>query len=227
MADDIIIRQPDPEEHRREGSLLIEQARDIVVTNNDEWELAGLFLQNIDGLIKRVKLAFDGTDTAPGPVALAHKAWKSGVALRDKALEPAEEAKSIVVAVRRKYEFEVEQKRLAEARKAEQKAFEEAQARRKKEIEEARKLGDREAASQLKQAPLDIRPAAPKTPEVPKVAGQRRSAPIWDFTITNENLIPDKFWIVDEGKVRAHVKAFGLNHDIPGITVFDARSKGA
>lgn len=223
---DIVIKQPDPAEHERSGGLLVSQANEVVVTNLDDREHAGMFLNQINATIKAIEMEFDGSDETPGPVALAYRAWKSGVSLRDRALASFKAAKSIIDGKIKRFEYETEQKRIAEARKAEAIARQKAEEERARAIAEAKKLGDREAVDNLKEAPISVVAAAPKTPEIPKTEGMRRSAPVWDFDITDENKIPARFKMVDEKAIRAIVNQLGPKHGIPGITVFDSRSRG-
>jgi hypothetical protein len=223
----IVIQQPDPEEHERHGSVLVTEANGVVIANNDDRELAGAFVNNIDETLKRILKEFDGTQENPGPVTLAHRAWKSGVALRERAIASFVMAKGIINGKVRKYEYDVEKKRLEEANRLQKKAQEEAEERRKQQIAEAKRLGDREAVENLKAAPISVVAPPPKTPEVNKVAGMRRTAPMWDFEITDEAKIPRRFLVVDESAIRALVKRLGAQHGIPGITVFDSRSRGA
>ena len=136
------------------------------------------------------------------------------------------DAKAIWTSKKRKFEYDVEQRRQEEVRKAAEKARKEAEAVRAKEIAEAKKLGDKEAAAALKQAPLNVVAEAPRTAEVPKVEGMRRSSPIWSWEYTDRNLIPQELLIPDEKEITARVKRGGPQTRIPGIAVFDARSRG-
>lgn len=220
---EITIRQLDPTEHEKKGSLLVAQAQEAVIADNDTRELAGTIVAEINSKIALIEMEFDGSDETPGPVKLSHRTWKSAVALRDKALFTFKAAKDIWIAKIKKFEYDTEQARLRESRRLEEQARAKAEKERQVRIAEAKRLGDMEAARNLKAAPLNVIVQAPKTPEVTKAAGLRRSAPDWQFTITNPALVPDRFWIIDESRVKAEVKSRGAQHGIPGVIVFDAR----
>lgn len=223
---DIIIHQPNPEEHEKVGSHLVQEANSVTISTPDEWEHAGMFLNEISGRIEIIEKEFNGTDEIPGPVTLAHKAWKSGVALRERALAGLKMAKEIVMGKRRKFEFDLEQARLKEARRLQAEATQKAEEERKRQIAEAKRQGDKEAAQKLKEAHLEVSVQAPSTPEIGKVEGQRRSSPIWAWDMVNEAKIPNDLWIVNEKEISARVKRLGPKAGIPGITIYDARSRG-
>ncbi len=225
MGTQVVINQPDPEGHERNGNLLISQANQIAVSNNEDREVAAAFVVEIRETIQRIEAEFNGTEDNPGPVSLAHKAWKSGVALRDRALKSFITAKGMIEAKIKRYEYDIEQKRQEEARKAEALARKKAEELRAQQISEAKKTGDREAVQNLKDAPLTVFAAAPKTQEVPKVEGLRRSAPVWKWRVTNEALIPRKYLMIDDTNISGTVRAQGAKACIPGISVYDARAE--
>ncbi len=227
MSQEIVIRELDTEQHEQSGSLLVRDANEAQIASNDDRELAGTVVDQIRKEINAIELEFNGTEDNPGFVSLAHKTWKRGVALREKALAARVAALDIWNRKIKRFEFDVEQKRREEERKAQEKATAEAQKKRDAEIADAKKLKDKAAVDALKEAALEVHSAPPKTPEVTKAAGLRRSNPEWDYRIINQNLIPDRFWVVDEKGLRATVKALGLKHGIPGISVFDRRAEGA
>ena len=60
---------------------------------------------------------------------------------------------------------------------------------------------------------------APVAPATPKIAGisQRET---WKYEITNRQLIPDEYWIVDERAIGAVVKALKGQTNIAGVRVY-------
>lgn len=223
---DIVIKQPDPVEHERSGGILVSQANSVVVTSNAEREHAAMFLEEVDSKIKLITQEFNGSENEPGPVTLAHRAWKSGVALRDRALASFKIAKEVITTKVRRFEYDVEQKRVKEARKAQAEAFRKAEEHRKQAIAEAKRIGDRESADNLKEAPIVAAAVAPKTPEVNKVAGIRRSSPMWDWELVSIDKVPRSYLVVDERAVGATVRSLGPKAGIPGISVYDKRERG-
>lgn len=225
MGNEVIIRQLDPQEHEKRGSLYVRDAEDAIIKSADDRELAGTVVEELNEKIKLIENEFNGTDENPGPVTLAHRTWKSGVALRDRALAGLVMAKSIWVRKVKKFEFDVEQKRLEENRKAEKIAREKAEAERQRQVEEARKLKDKESVKQLQQAPITFSVPAPKTPEIQKAEGLRRSSPEWDWELVDENQVPDRFKMLNEKAISSQVKSLGPKCGIAGINVFDKRSR--
>lgn len=221
---DIIIKQPDPAEHEQSGSLLVQEAQAAVIENNDDRTLAASVVANLNEEIKAILLEFDGTKEAPGPTRLADAAHGSLVALRDRATASRRAAKEAWMDKIKKFEYDVEQTRLAEQKKAEEKAKAKAEEDRKKAIAEAKKAGDSEMVKELKEAPLPINIAPVKTPEVAKGGGVRRSAPEWGWTLLDANKIPDDLWILNEKEIDRRVKAMGTTCAIPGISVHDKRA---
>jgi ATPase subunit of ABC transporter with duplicated ATPase domains len=57
------------------------------------------------------------------------------------------------------------------------------------------------------------------TTEAPKVAGVSFRE-VWDFEITDEDLIPREYLVVDETKIRRVVTALKGDAKIPGVRVF-------
>jgi hypothetical protein len=227
MSEDIVIRQPDPAPHEQSGNILVQEATQAIIANNDDWELAGNVVIELNRELDHIEKEFYGTDDAPGHIKLVHQAWKAGVALCNRAMAPRLKAKEIWVAKRRKFEYDVDQKRLTEQRKAQAQAEEKAKKERENQIREAKRLGDLEAAENLKSAPIPVVVAPPKTLEVPQVEGQRRTAPIWDYEILNAAALPENLKMPNDKAISALVKRLGPQHGIPGISVFDRRSRGA
>lgn len=226
MANEIVIRELDTEKHEQSGSLLVQEAMSAVIETNDDRELAGPVVRKIEQEIKAIEMEFYGTPEQPAFITLAHRTWKGGIALFEKAVASRRIALDTWKKKIKKFEFDVEQKRLEEQAKANAKAQKEAEEERRRQIEEARKAKDKLAEQALKEAPLEVQAVAPKTPEVSKADGLRRSNPEWDFDMIDENKLPRRYLTPDLKAIRASVKALGLKHGIPGINVFDRRSRG-
>ena len=102
-------------------------------------------------------------------------------------------------------------------------------------VEEARRKEqarqDALAAKRMERA--EAKGITPSIPEVvaPIVAGPEKSLTTdmgkasftekWNFTITDESLIPREYLMVDEVKIRKVVKALKADTKIPGVRVFD------
>ncbi len=54
----------------------------------------------------------------------------------------------------------------------------------------------------------------------PTMASGVSTRTVWKWRITNENLIPREFWVIDSAKVQAHVNANKGNSAIPGVEAY-------
>lgn len=226
MSKDIVLHQPDSDEHEVRGNEYVAQARLATIEDAHDLALAASVMADLSKAVKAIKIEFDGTPEDPGPTALAYKTWKAMVAIRDKALKGFEEAYDEWNRKKKKFEYDTEQKRIAEAQAAEREANRIAQEERDRAIQAAKKAKDTQLAKSLEKAPLNVTPVAPTTPEVPKVDGMRRSSADWGYTITNVELLPRVYLMPDESAIKVVVKKLGLKAQIPGVSVYDRRSVG-
>lgn len=104
----------------------------------------------------------------------------------------------------------------------------EAEAREKarKEQEKLHTKADKQAEAGQFEKAIDTRTKAEEivTPTVampppPKVAGMH-TRETWTYEVTQEDLIPDEYWVVDHKKLGAAVRAFKNAKHIPGIRQF-------
>jgi len=183
--------------------------------------------------VKRVKLAIAGLVTQP-------KQWLADLVARRKAYAEEERraAEREQQRIRAEAEAKARQKAEEERREADRIAKEQREAR-EKELEAQRKAGeinkreqermakqareDEEKARQLaaKQAEETAKavPEVKVKPSLPTVAGTR-NVRAWRYRVTNLDLVPDEFWVLDEQKLAAHVRREKSNTAIPGIEVY-------
>lgn len=160
----VVIESPDTEAVEKDHSLMMTNAKELVVSNELQH---GIGLEVLKGLAiaeKRVKDLFAESKD------LAHKAHKAITEAEKKMLLPIAEARQIVQTKCLKYQAierqkaEVEQRRLQEeARKAEEE-------RQLLDAIEAEKAGDKTAAEQIIAAPIAV-PVVKVEAQVAKVAG--------------------------------------------------------
>ena len=214
MSQDIAIR-PEEKEARElvaKGSVLENQARAIVITDNESYEAAARFKMDIRA--KREEIMAK---------PLAKKKEARGVAdfLNDicKMIQrPWDAAEEITDGKLLAHRQKIEAKRREEQRKAEEKARKQAEEARAAEIAAAKALGDKEAAKNLKAAPLQVEAVAPKTQEPPKIKGMP-ARKIWKFSY-DINKLDRKYLIADEATIGKLVRALGGAHGISGVTAW-------
>lgn len=211
---EIILQQPDGEEFKDKASLVVKEAQGLTIASPEEYEHAGAFLVEIKGVGKNLLERFRD------PCSKAQAAWKAMVAMRDEALKPFETAETIIKQKMGKYQFDIEEKRRKEREKAEALARQQAEEERKRQIAEAKKLGDREAVENLKQAPLEVAAVAPKTQEAPKVGGVSFRK-VWKVQSVNAAKLPLRYLMPDMKAIDQVVRGLGAKHGIPGVVVIE------
>ena len=136
-----------------------EQAKAIIVTNNDQFAKGEEFLAICKALENEIHKAWDET------VELAHAAHKSAVAKRKGFLDPLEEGRRLVKQKMIAYQDEQERIRREEQRKADEEARKRAEQDALDAALAAEKEGDKETAEAIIQEPVYVPPVF-----VPKVA---------------------------------------------------------
>ena len=219
------VLEPEPQgivlnekQFQQEALTLVDEAQAITVTNQQEFERAVEFGKGISSFIKKVEAFFKPLKAT---AKAAHKA------LCDKENEIlAIPLKANEIASRTANAWKAEQKRKDdEALRIKQAQLQkEAEEAQKKLLAEIKKTGNKEAFEQAKQMPLEV-PKAEIEPGFQKVAGTRNRTE-WHFEITDQKLVPDQFWVIDEKAVREYVKAMrekalpGGGFEIPGVMVW-------
>lgn len=214
MTTEIEVR-PEEKEARAliaKATVLENEARAIEITDNESYEAAAAFKLAVRQKRDEVMARFLEKKKQ------ANGIWKFLSDICNMVQRPYDSAENIVDQSMITYRRQIEAKRAEEARKAEEKARKQAQEARAAEIAAAKAVGDKEAAKNLKAAPLHVASVAPKTQEPPKVAGMSVRK-VWDFQLDPDRL-PRKYLIPDTVAIRKIVNALGANHGIPGVTAF-------
>src|SRR5271166_834007 len=217
MTESVMTVQKD-EEFMTKASSLVVAAKAITVTSQEDFELAVEFGKSVSKFIKNVETFFS-------PLKKTAKAAHAALCDREKEiLKVPLQADEIVK--RTANAWKADQKRKDEERlRVEQERLRvEAEKARKEELATLRALGAKDAVKVLKATPV-IAAQAEVTPVFQKVAGTRNRTE-WHFEITDKNLVPDQYWIIDERAVREIVKALrekaipGGGFEIPGVRVW-------
>lgn len=232
-------------ELEQEGADMVIAARALVITDDRAYAEAGERRRTCKAFIAKA-------DEKIGPVvAAAHTAHKAAVALLAEAKKPAMDADEIYKRGRLAYEEQqarirreaeerqrIERERLEREenarRAAEQKRLQaEEEERRLAEATKAEQRGDAEAAERIIAEPVVIAMPPPRavfTPPPmtaappPKVEGISARME-WDFEITNPEIVPREYHVIDEKKIRGVVRSLKESTRIPGVRVFPRRTE--
>lgn len=214
MSQDIEIR-PEEKEARElvaKGSVIENQAKAIIITDNESYEQAAAFKLSIRAKREEIMARPLQKKTA------AHGVWTFLGDICKMIARPWDSAEEIVDRKMITYRQDIERKRAEETRKANEKAQAEAKKKRDAEIARAKEQGDKDAAKALKAAPLHVVPQAPKTTEAPKIKGMA-TRKIWKYQIDTDKL-DRKYLIPDEATIGKVVRALGDKHGISGVTAY-------
>lgn len=212
MTDDI---KPEEKEARAlvaKATILENEARALEITDNESYEKAAAF---------KLALKARREEIMARPLQKkkdANGVWKFLSDICNMIQRPFDQAEAIVDVKMIDFRREIERKRQEEARKAEAKAQAEAKKKREEEIARAKEIGDREAARNLKAAPLHVEAVAPKTPEAPKIQGMP-TRKIWKFDI-DINKLDRRYLIADTATIGKIVRALGAKHGIAGVSAY-------
>lgn len=214
MTNEVDIR-PEEKEARllvAKGSVVENEAKAIVITGNESYERAAAFKLAIRQ--KREEIMAKPLQKKKD----ANGVWKFLSDICNMIQSPWDRAEETVNQKLIAFDRQIEAKRREEFRKAQEKARIEAEKKRAAEIARAKEQGDREAARNLKAAPLQVAAVAPKTPEAPKIAGMPKRK-VWKHQIDADKL-DRKYMIPDEVTIGKLVRALGAAHGISGVTAY-------
>lgn len=194
------------------ASVLENEARALKIIDNESYEIAGAMKNAIKAKredILRIPLERKGQ---------AHKVWTFMGDICKMIQRPYDNAEAILDTGMIAFRNRVAEQRRIEAAKAAEKARIDAEKKRKEEIARAKEIGDKEAARNLKAAPIQVAAVAPKTPEPPKISGIP-TRKIWKYQI-DVNKLDRKYMIPDDVKIGKLVRAMGAEHGISGVTAY-------
>ena len=193
-----------------------------VIANNEQLQVVGQELIKIKDIRKQV------VDLFADPKKKAHDSHKSICDAESKLLKPLQEAEAVLSRMVSAYNQEVQRKVREEAERlrieAEKKAAEE---RKKLEAQALKAIenGNEVKAEALMQQAETVIPIVSIAPvyEAPKVEGLNIRQN-WTYEITNANLIPREYLMVDEKKLSGIAKTMKQDGNVPGVRFYDAGS---
>lgn len=209
---------PDVKELTAQSAQLLALSSTYKVATADQYNGAGDELKRVKAAQKRLD---DLRKSMTRPLDAAKKAIMDFFRAPEDQLARAESGiKRAMIA------FSEEQERI---RREEQRKAEEA-ARKERERLEAQARKAAESGKTEKAEQLEERAAAVVAPviqrEAPKVSGVNLRD-VWLFEITDPNLVPREYLVVDESKIRKVVGALKGDTTIPGIRVYSEKRMAA
>lgn len=200
------------QEVEQEALTYPQQARQITITNNEDYQRAANFLLSIKATRKKINESFDPI------IAKAHAAHKEAVAQKKKVDEPLELAERMVKPLMAAYDTQQEQLRREEENRLREQAKKQEEERMLREAESLEKQGQYEAASEVIAQPIYVPPVVvAKT--VPKISGVVFRE-IWKFRIIDASKLPREYLIPDEVKIGQVVRALKSSTNIAGVEAY-------
>lgn len=206
-------------ETRNQALAVPDQARALVVRDQETLDVAKGLLCAIDELKARVDESFDPH------IAQAHKLHKSLLAEKKKFADPLDSAKMVVS--RKAADYIAEQERIRNEAERKRLAVE-AQAREiaDKAVSKAEKLGasgkEEAAAATVNGAYEKVQSIMEAAPEIPEELDTKGLTvrEDWKFSIVDAALVPREYLIPDEKKIGRIVRAMKDQTNIPGVRVY-------
>jgi len=206
-----IATQPEYQKIEKEGNILQAKADALVIVDDESRTQAAEELKRVSLRVSQVE------QLTESPWRSALNAYEEVQQWRKNLIARFTGPKKTYAAKIGEWDMKIAEKRRKEAELAEAKARALAEEQRRKEIEAAKKAKDKEAVAALKEAPLDIKPASPKTQAPTKVDGVSTRFEWKLDVIFNPNMLPREFLCPDEKKIKDRIKALGGAHGIPGV----------
>ena len=184
----------------------------LKITCDEDYEIAAELLKDLKRLDKEIAEFFK-------PVVKAwHEGHKDVKAQENTLRDPLVKILDRLGKVMGKYQADLEQQRKIEREMvlAQQKAEMDASA-----LEIAQGLeesGDSAGAQAVVEQAAKMQPEVNVESFAPHVRGTAKRT-TWQFEIVNPDLVPDKYWVINEQMIQAEVNACKENTNIPGVRV--------
>ena len=202
------------DELRTETLTILDQAKALVVSTQDEARYAADFLKGIKALKKKIEEKL-------GPVVKAsYDAWKKACAYRKEHDDPLDTAEAAVKGKLNEYLSDQERQRQAKEAEAQLEAQKTAEAKAEEDACLLEATGDAEAAEAVRAEPV-VAPVVVITP-VEKLAVIATQS-VWKWVVQDENIIPREYLLLDEKKIGAVVRAMKGQTNIPGIQAYEEK----
>ena len=189
----------------------LEIAKGFVINSNDAYLVVDRHCAGLLQLKKKIEADF------ADPKKKSYETWKAIVAQEKGHLDGVDEARGICKNKMDRWNRDQEEIRRKEEERLRQEAQKKADDEAIAAAEAAEKRGEKEEAEAIISTPVQVAPiVVPKS--TPKTSTVVRK--VWKFRVTNPNLIPRQFLVVDTVKVGGVVRSLGANHGIPGVEAY-------
>jgi len=211
-----LIDLPNPVDEKLDvrSRRMLERADAFVCTNPQQYAEGDKAVSECAALEKRIKEIHD-------PICVAtNTAHKIATKARKDLVDPIKRASKIIDGKLGNYKMAHDLK-IAEERKAlEEKARKDQEAHT---LAQALQMSAEDAPSEAIEAVLNTAydPVQVAKPETQELLSKNSRTPDWDIEILDKVLVPDYYKTVNEGAIRAAVKAAKGNITIHGVRIFD------
>lgn len=197
--------------HATESQDLLSQAERLSVTNSSSYRFADQRCVALKELEILIIADFAGSKKA------AHEAHRKIVAQEATHLEPVQQARALLKRKMSAFEQEEEEIRRAKELELLKIEFKRAEEKALGMAAEAEARGNKQAATEILEAPLIVAPVIVES-ETPKRQTTLRT--VWKFIITDQAQIPRKLMMPNQVAIGQIVKALKGATDIPGVEVY-------
>lgn len=222
MADTIkttALAFPDTTKITRQADENLELAKEMLVLDEETYDIAAEFLSSLKGLQKEIDETFD-------PVIKAqHEAHKAALAAKARHYKPIEEAERLLKQKMVGFQDRQEKARLEEERQLRDEARRQEEEERSKRADDLIKAGKAEEALQLLEEPVET--PALILPPVSRPTKGVSTRMVWKFKIVDETKLPREYLVPDQVKINRIVQAADGKIAIPGVEIFQERQIAA
>ena len=224
-----VIVRPETQTIELQITDVVSKAQSFTITDDASYFAAVDFGRTIKGFIEEV------TNTFKESKSLASKAHKAICAAEkmhldkfETAIETMRKKVGVYVAEQKRIAAEIAEKKMreaeAEAERLRKIDLEQKENDRINQAAELEKLGFKNEAQSVMEAPIAASAIVPQVtytpPPVPKAAGTSNRKK-YTFEITDAALIERQYLMVDESKIRKMVNALGADFKCAGVKVFE------
>ena len=198
------------DEEKKELELMVNEAKEITINNQDDYTKAVDFLKQLKEYRKKL-------DARYVPVQEATKKANQ-IALKNinDYKIPIEKARDKIRNGMSTYTMRIEQESRAEENRLRREAEEKERAKIQAELQEVG-YKKAEAKKESEQIIINIPEITIKEEPNPKGISYREN---WDFEVVDDSKIPAQYLVIDGVKIGKVVRAMKKNTNIPGIKVF-------
>jgi len=203
------------EKIQRRSNDILDQSKLLKIFDIDSFNQATLFLKAVKSIQEEIDSAFD-------PIIRAqHQAHKKSLETKRRYSFPLDKAEGIVKVKIREYHLKAERARQEEEARLQREAKKAEEERLIQLAMEADEAGENDEAQLILSSSVE----APVITVPSQTNGNGISyREVWKFRITNPDLVPGRYKIIDERKIGAVVRALKDKTNIPGIAVYCEKS---